>query len=356
MFDLFKPASRMPHYASKGEKLIKTGKVAALLLAGGQGTRLGGQYLSKGFYPVGPFSHKTLFALFAGKVKAASVKWGLPLSLAIMTSPLNDEAIRTYFAENRYFGLHPDQVFFFQQPLLPFLDEKGNILDEKGPCGNGVAIQELFASGIGKVWEERGVECFTTLLIDNPLADPFPVELIGFHQGRDLSALVTKRRDLAEKVGIYVKTQDHVRVCEYMEFPIDEWPRHDTANLSQFCFSLSFAKKAQAKPLPLHKISKGSVIKCEYFIIDFVERAEDFHALEYPRELCFAPLKNSEGSDSIEGVKQAIQKRDRLRWQELFFVDPENISFELSPQFYYPHNELLARYKGQMPQHNSYIE
>ncbi|MEI6531645.1 MAG: UTP--glucose-1-phosphate uridylyltransferase [Chlamydiota bacterium] len=356
MWEVFEPHKPSSKLQALGEERLKKGEVAVLLLAGGQGTRLGSQYLSKGLYPIGSFSHKTLFALFAEKVKAASFKWGCSLQAAIMTSPLNDKAIRDHFEENDYFGLSQEQISFFPQPLMPFLDINGKELSEKGPCGNGVAIYELFASDIGRKWRASGVRYFTTILIDNPLADPFSSELIGFHAEGDLSALVTQRRDLREKVGIYVKDAGRVRVCEYMEFPEGEWPLHTTANLSQFCFSLDFAEQEHKKALPLHHIPKGGVIKREYFIIDFVERAACFKALDSSRTWTFAPLKNSVGNDSIESVKQALQKRDRLRWRELFLVDVENIFFELSPRFYYPDDELLARYKGQEPPNNSYIE
>lgn len=356
MFEIFEAAEPEQHYKEAGEKLLRANKVACLLLAGGQGTRLGSQYVSKGFYPVSLLKKRSLFAIFAGKVKAASEKWGVPLQCAIMTSPLNHEEIVAYFEKERFFGLLPEQIAFFQQPLLPFLDENEQPLAEGGPCGNGVAIRELFASGIGKKWQEAGIECFTTVLIDNALADPFSADLIGFHEERQLSALVTKRRNEAEKVGIYVRDKNRVKICEYMECCPSEWPKHHFANLSHFCFSLSFAAAHQKTELPLHKVKKGSLIKCEYFIIDFVALADSFHALFCPRELCFAPLKNSEGDDSIVSVQQALQQRDRLRWQELFSVDPEDISFELSPKFYYPEDELLVRYKGQKPLENSYIE
>jgi UDP-N-acetylglucosamine/UDP-N-acetylgalactosamine diphosphorylase len=356
MFERFEAAPLQQSYRAQGESLIKEGKVAALLLAGGQGTRLGSQYSSKGFYPVSLIKKRTLFEIFAGKVLAASKRYGRPLLLAIMTSPLNHDEIIAYFRENRFFGLEESQVSFFMQPLLPFLGERGEVLEEKGPCGNGVAIRELFASGIGPSWKRAGIEYFTTILVDNPLADPYLTELVGFHGARDMSALVTRRRDLLEKVGILIKEQGRVRICEYSEFPEEEWPHHHFANLSQFCFSLVFAEQHKDAELPLHIARKASYFKREYFIIDFVQLANDFHALEYPRAHCFAPLKNSEGDDSIGSVQKALQERDRLHWRELFSVDPENISFELSPQFYYPQAELLAHFSGRMPQENSYIE
>lgn len=356
MFDLFQAMPRNEHLTHLGEKRIGEGKVAALLLAGGQGTRLGSRYLSKGFYPIGLLSKRSLFAIFAGKVRSASRKWQRALPLAIMTSPLNHEAIVSYFAENGNFGLLESQLHFFQQSLLPFLDEQERQLPEKGPSGNGVAILELFRSGIAAKWEEQGVAYFTTILVDNPLADPFSACLAGFHAERDLSAITTRRRDVEEKVGVYVVDEGRVKVCEYMECPPAEWPRHSYANLSQFMFSMAFAKEQAQTTLPLHKVKKDNYLKCEYFITDFVEKAEDFGALEMPRELVFAPLKNSSGPDSIVTVQEALQRRDRLQWQELFSLDPGAISFELGPDFYYPDEGLLKQYAWQKPPENSYIE
>lgn len=356
MFEPFEATSFHPDFRMRGEERLAKGEVASLLLAGGQGTRLGSRYSSKGLFPISPLKQKSLFEVFAGKVRAASQRYGRLLEMAIMTSPLNHQDIVAHFENHHYFGLHPTQIAFFPQAMLPFLDEKGEALDACGPAGNGVALQGLFTAGIADSWQKKGVQCFTTILVDNPLADPFLIDLVGFHEGRDLSALVTKRRDLAEKVGLFVRDNGKVRVCEYMEFPEEEWPHHHVANLSQFCFSLDFAARSKEAHLPLHKVKKGSYYKCEYFIIDFVPLAGAFGALSAERSHCFAPLKNSAGDDSIVSVQKALQNRDRLRWQELFSIDPGNISFELSPEFYYPQLELLAHFKGQRPEENGYIE
>ena len=355
----FQPEFRDQKYGSIGEVLLQKNQVAAILLAGGQGTRLGTNFCSKGFFPVSLVENKTLFQIFAEKTKAASLKYGKRLRLVVMTSPFNHEPIVSFFREHHLFGLEESQLFFFKQSELPFLDDTGSELAVKGPSGNAAALRDLFASGLGDHLKELGVQYLTTVLVDNPLADPFPRELIGLHELKqaEISALTVEHLGPHEKVGRYIADGGKVKVVEYMELADELKGKNSWANLSLFCFSMSFASAHHAAPLPIHKVRKETQIgdqktfawKQESFIFDYLDYARSFHALAYPRSLCFAPLKNSSGDDSIETVQAALQKRDRILWRELFSVDPDETVFELSPRFYYPNEELLVHYKGKKP-------
>ena len=136
-----------------GKELIAKGQAGVIILAGGQGTRLGFNG-PKGMFPIIPITGETLFQLLAEKVVKASKQAGRQLFIAIMTSPLNDAETKLFFTQNQLFGLQKEQLFFFTQSTLPFLDEKGNLFLEKpdmiaeGPDGNGGIFEQFSTSGL----------------------------------------------------------------------------------------------------------------------------------------------------------------------------------------------------------------
>lgn len=361
-----------------GLKRIQDGKVGCLLLAGGQGTRL--RFSGpKGLYPVSLIKQKSLFQLFAEKVVAAGQQVGRMLYLAIMTSPENDAVTKQFFEEHAFWGLQKDQVFFFQQGVLPFLDANGQLfLEEKdtiafGPNGNGFCLQEFMESGIGRKWQKQGIEDVNLVYIDNPLADPFDAELIGFHYRRQTDATIkcTEKTYADEKVGMLVRDQGHCRVVEYSEMPDQEKQqlledgqlKHRWAYIGLFCFSMAFIDRLVAKGhFPLHAAWKAAKMtdregrsylpdhpnawKFEAFIFDLLAYTDRVAALAYPREHCFAPLKNATGVDSIETVRTALQNYDRWVLTALTQNQPPDVPFELSSQFYYPTPQLLHKWKG----------
>lgn len=363
-----------------GRKLIAEGKLGCLLIAGGQGTRLRIEG-PKGIFPVSIIKQKSLFQLVSEKVLAAGKQAGKELPLAIMTSPLNDEATKAFFLENKYFGLNPEQVTFFMQGMLPFLDKEGNLVNESpskialGPDGNGSSLSRFFEDGVWEKWHRQGVEYVNFILIDNALADPFDSELLGFHtrQLADITVKCTPRRNAVEKVGLLVKQGNDVRVVEYTEMPDNERQatnadgtlKHTCANLSLFCMNMNFVKLCHERQMPLHSAFKAMngkdnlmVWKSEKFIFDILPFANKVVALLYPRDATFAPLKNFSGDDSLAGVQQALQKQAREVFAAITgTTPPTDASFELSAEFLYPTPALLAKWKGApFPAGASYIE
>ena len=168
-----------------GQRAIAQGKMACLILAGGQGSRLGGS-APKGTVIVSEKEQKSLFQIFCEKILQRSVEVGSPLHLAIMTSPLNHQQTLNFFEAHDYFGLPRDYVAFFEQSMLPFSDEQNNWVLQKpgklaeGPNGNGYALHLLYQTGIVDKWRDSGVEYVNVLPVDNALADPFDAELIGY--------------------------------------------------------------------------------------------------------------------------------------------------------------------------------
>lgn len=368
--DYASSGNRQDH--KEGLRLIAEGKAACLLIAGGQGTRLGIEG-PKGICAVSIIKQKSLFQLFSEKVIAAGKQAGRLLPLAIMTSPLNHQATYDFFLEHDFFGLKPGQVFFFSQSMLPFLDPEGNLFLEApskiayGPNGNGSSLKHLVDSGIWTQWKEQGIRYVNYILIDNPLADPYDAELIGFHhrQSAEITVKGTLRRHAKEKVGVLVKEGGKTQVIEYSELPEQEGSalnddgtlKHRCASLSLFCFSIDFIQEAARRQyeMPLHFALKkatalnpqgkqAAVMACKFetFIFDLLPFANRTKVLLYPREECFAPLKNLTGEDTLADVQLALQNKDRRAFQQFFGKEPPTTPFELAQEFHYPMPELYT--------------
>lgn len=360
----------------EGKRLIEKGKTGCILVAGGQGTRLRFDG-PKGMFPVTRIKHKSLFQIFAEKVVAASKQANFPLPLAIMTSPINDAITREFFATNGNFGLLKEQLYFFSQKALPFLDIDGHMFLSsphsiaEGPNGNGYALRYFFESGIWQFWSELGIEYINLVPIDNPLANPYDAELFGYHTrtGAEITLKSILRKEPQEKVGLIVKLEGKPAVIEYTELPMQERSarttegglKHNIANISLFCLSMDFVKHVSDKPLPLHANFKTAQYideqgiterplepnawKFETFIFDYLPFAKQIECLVYPRKECFAPLKNAEGPSSLGSVQEAIQESDLRIVKEFSESEPPNIPFELAQDFYYPTPYLLSVWK-----------
>lgn len=359
-----------------GRRLMSQGKVGCLVVAGGQGTRLRANG-PKGAYPLSPIKNKSLFQMLAEKTIAAGKQAGKMLRLAIMTSPQNHEETIRFFRDHDNFGLSFLQLNFFSQGELPLLNIEGDLfLEDKhilsmGPDGNGASLKNFVESGIWEDWKRTGIEYVNFVLIDNPLADPFDVNLVGLHASKsnDVTIKCIEREDPQENVGILVKRSGHIEVIEYSEMPpvektavmSDGILKHRCANISLFCFSMDFIQEAAARTvkMPFHlafKFAKtvnegGSVDepnawKFERFIFDVLSWTFKVSAMVCPRERCFAPLKNFEGSDSPKMVQEALIKIDRCVLEELTGLPPPAHTFELSQDFHYPTSDLKEKLKG----------
>jgi UDP-N-acetylglucosamine/UDP-N-acetylgalactosamine diphosphorylase len=374
-----------------GRKAIAAGQVGCLIVAGGQGTRL--NYTGpKGLFPVTVIKNKSLFQLVSERVLAAGVQANRPLFMAIMTSPTNHDETVKHFEQNRYFGLNPKQVFFFSQEELPLLDQKGDLFLETpskistGPDGNAASLKHFVDKGVWSKWYQQGVRYLVYLHIDNPLADPFDAELIGFHK-RQQSDLVIKciaRQDPKEKLGVIVIKNGKPDVIEYSEIIAEERDardpdgalKHPCGNVSMFSFKMDFVRDVANRyydQLPFHKAwkavkyltpegetktaDKPMAWKFEKFIFDILPYASSVNTLMYPREVCFAPLKNATGPDGIDDVKKAIQNYDRIVFAKITGnTSSSSTTFELSPQFYYPTQTLISKWKGKQLPETGYIE
>lgn len=297
-----------------GEEALKKGSVGCLIAAGGVGSRLG----YKGPKGTFPLDHQgtTLFKIHCKKILNTTKKFGHCLPIAIMTSEDNDLATREYFKKNDYFGLREENLHFFKQRSLPYLDEHNNpITDENGcaimgPNGNGELLHLFGATPFYESWKELGVKTVTTILVDNALAEPFDPELIGFHLSHhdEITVKAIERQNASEKVGVLVEEENKIRIIEYSEISQEEAEavddqgklKYPLANISLFAFSLEFIERVVDEEMPLHAswkaISPGGPQgwKLETFIFDLLEFTDRVNILVYPRESCFAPLKSKE--------------------------------------------------------------
>lgn len=304
-------------------------KIGCLILAGGQGTRLGKG--PKGLVELPIQGKKTLFELLFNKIKEK----GEHLSIAIMTSPLNHEATINYLKKENWFGVDPSYIDVFRQDMLPLCDETGHLFLEKGgkiaeaPSGNGKALFHLYERGIALKWEKRGVEYVQVIPIDNPLALPFDGEFLYIHEkkGAQLVLRSIRRKDAEEKVGLLGMQKGHLAIREYSELSEEikgNIERFYLANTGLFSCSLDFIKKVSTSniTLPWHVAKKKGekavqakdgwktteiwTWKFELFIFDLFPYADSFQVILTDREKCFAPLKNQTGPDSIETVTKNL--------------------------------------------------
>lgn len=257
--------------------------VGCIILAGGQGTRLGVTG-PKGLFPIGG---KPLFQWLCEKVPRADLK------VAIMTSPLNHEETAAYFKSQGNFGL---ELYFFQQEMgLP---------EMKGPCGNGSVFRSFAKAGLADLFALEGIDTLTVIPVENPLANPFDPALIAYHRREksDVTVKCIERKEGDQSMGALVERAGKVEILEYME--MDSAQTYYYSNVGQFAFSLPFFKKMADVKLPIHWVWKKPYWKGEEFIFDVLPRADRVRAVCASRESCYAPLKSKE---NIEAVQRAMR-------------------------------------------------
>lgn len=255
-------------------------RVGAILLAGGQGSRLG-VLGPKGVFPV---LGKSLFQWVCEKVPE-------DFPLAIMTSPLNHKETVEFFQSHQFFGR---KIFFFSQSLLPLLDEEKNPLPIQGPDGNGSVFQAFMASGLGEQFEKLGVDLLTIVPVENPLADPADVKLVGYaREGKaDVVLKCVERKSPQESMGSLVERGGRIEVVEYID--LDPAAKYVYAYTGMMAIRLSFFRQMAEVDLPLHWVRKQNLWKREKFIFDILPFAKKVLALSYPRSQCYAPIKSAQ--------------------------------------------------------------
>jgi UDP-N-acetylglucosamine/UDP-N-acetylgalactosamine diphosphorylase len=359
-----------------GESLLKRNEIAVLIVAGGQGSRLGYEG-PKGAFPISPVRGKPFFQLFAESVRALSIRYQAVIPLLVMTSGENDRETRDFFASHSYFGLHEETVFFFLQAMLPSVTPEGNLIlkDEThlfvNPDGHGGSLKALSESGLLQKLAEMGISELFYCQVDNPLVKIADPVFIGHHRmaGADISTKVVRRRDKEEKVGVYVTINGQDRIVEYTDLiykdlcgldphgAILHWP----GNIAIHVLGLPFIRRLNRSgfALPYHCASKSieapgaeegrpSITgwKLETFLFDAIPLAQKACCMEVIREEEFSPVKNGQGSDSPETARRAINNLFRSWLEEAGLGLPPEVQVEISPLFALDKEELARKLRG----------
>ena len=326
-----------------GIELLKQGKVAGFVVAGGQGTRLGFDG-PKGNFSVSPIRGKTLFAIFGESILAASKKYGADIPWYVMTSPLNDDATKATFEKANYFGLKKKNVVIFQQGTMPNFAFDGKILmADKGtlatsPDGHGGSLKALADSGALADMKKRGIEYLSYWHVDNPLVYVLDPLFIGLHaaDGAEMSSKALIKAGPLEKVGNFCLVNGKVTVIEYSDLPDEQAHRKnpdgslvfELGSIGIHIISVSFVEKLNAGggfALPFHKAIKKiphidaagnpvnpdepNGVKLETFVFDALPMAKKSVILQTLRAEEFAPVKNATGVDSAEVTYQMMIDR-----------------------------------------------
>ena len=342
-----------------GEKELSAGRVGVILVAGGQGSRLGFDG-PKGAYPIGPITNAPLFYFHARKVLAMSVKYGHSIPFYIMTSEANNAATEQCFEEHGYFGLNPQDVIFFTQGMWPGMTDDGKIiLDKPGhifmsPDGHGGLLWALKARGCFADMKKRGVKTLFFFQVDNPLVEVADPAFIGIHtlEKSEYSLKLTAKRDPHEGLGMVVKRDGHFDMIEYTEMTEEMNTRRTKTGDLYFkfgspaihVFDRAFMEREAAKNMPLHlahkKIQtvdeKGNIVKAtepngwkfEKFIFDCLPDAKGVSCMAFDRAEEFSPVKNAEGKDSPATCKADLQ----AKWSKWFPVPPA-LPLEIDPAY-----------------------
>lgn len=327
---------------ARGHELLKQGKVAAFLVAGGQGTRLGYDG-PKGEYPVTPLKNKPLFQVFAEQLLAHSRNSGKSIPWYIMTSDVNDLPTKAFFTRHDYFGYNPDDVRFFQQGMMPAFNMNGEMLLAAkdslalSPDGHGGSLRALRKSGALDDMKKRGVEHLSYFQVDNPIVHCVDPLFIGLHDltKSEMSSKTIPKAGPLEKVGNFCIGDGKMQVIEYSDLPEELAKKtnpdgslmFNAGSIAIHAIRVSFIDRLTGggslkliwhraeKKVPyidatgrLVKPETPNAVKLEQFVFDAITMAENPMVYATDRAEEFSPVKNAEGSDS-----PATCRRDQVR-------------------------------------------
>jgi UDP-N-acetylglucosamine diphosphorylase len=328
-------------YEKTGIEAIKAGKVGAILLAGGQGTRLGYDK-PKGTYNLGVTKKLYIFECLINNLMDVVKKADAWVPIAIMTSDINHDDTVSFFKEHDYFGYNSDYVYFFVQDMAPATDYNGKIyLEEKykpamSPNGNGGWFTSFAGAGLLDEFNKLGVEWMNVFAVDNVLqriADP---SFVGATIQSECvcGAKVVSKAAPDEKVGLLCTEDGRPSIVEYYEMT-DEMMYSKDENgdllynygvILNYLFSVKELIRIMEDKLPIHvvekkipyigddgvknKPEKPNGYKFELLVLDLIHLMKDCLSYEVCRENEFAPVKNLTGIDSVESARELLVKNN----------------------------------------------
>lgn len=331
--------ARKAEFESIGIKAIQNTKVAAVLLAGGMGTRLGVDG-PKGAYDIGITKPLYIFEQQMKNLAEVNAKCGVKVPLYIMTSDKNHEQTVAFWKEHGYFGYEEGEVKFFKQDMAPAVDYDGKIYLERkdtialSPNGNGGWFASMQRAGLVDDLKKKGVEWLNIYAVDNVLqriADPVFVGAT-IESGVNCGAKVVCKNNPYEKVGVLCMDGDKPDIIEYYELT-DEMANQKDENgdyaycfgaIMNYLFRLSRLEEIADAKIPVHIVEKKIERVCEdgvtrkpekengkkfeTLVVDLIKLMGSALPFEVVREKEFAPIKNKTGVDSVESARELLKQ------------------------------------------------
>lgn len=325
-------------FEEKGLECICAGKAAALLLAGGQGTRLG---ISgpKGTCNIGITRDLYIFECLFNNLMEVVKKAGCWIPFFIMTSNKNDKETREFLQEHNYFGYDKDHIYFFVQDMAPSTDFNGKIYMESkyhmalSPNGNGGWYSSLKSAGYEELIDKLGVEWINIFAVDNVLQKMMDPVFLGatLESSCEVGSKVISKAYPEENVGVMCYRDGHPSIVEYYDLTDEmRYQKDDAGNLAygsgvilNYLFYVPALKRIVDKKLPLHIAKKkipymdenGTFIKpeepngnkYENLVLDMIEMMNGCLAFEVDRKSEFAPIKNMHGVDSLDSAREMLK-------------------------------------------------
>ncbi len=327
------------HYEETGIEAIRSGKVGAVLLAGGMGTRLGSDN-PKGMYDIGITKPIYIFERIIKNLFDVVDQTKAWIHLFVMTSDKNHEITMAFFEEHEYFGYDRKHIHFFKQDMAPASDYNGKIfLEEKwklaaSPNGNGGWFSSLMNAGLLDLMKREGIQWLNVFAVDNVLqriADPTFIGAV-IEKECESGAKVVRKNHPDEKVGVMCLEDGHPSIIEYYELTDSlrdtktetGEPAYNFGVILNYLFRIDCLEDVVNKELPLHIVEKkipyldgqGKLIKpeepngykFETLILDLIKLLNSCLPFEVERSKEFAPIKNKTGVDSVESARELLQQ------------------------------------------------
>lgn len=331
--------ARKDEFRAAGVDAIKSGKVGAVLLAGGMGTRLGSD-APKGMYNIGLTKDVYIFERIISNLMDVVKETSTWIHLFIMTSDKNHEATTKFFKEQGYFGYNEEYITFFMQEMAPAADYNGKVyMEEKGkiatsPNGNGGWFTSMAKWGVLDIIKKAGIEWLNIFAVDNVLqriADPVFVGATIVNNAA-VGSKVVKKATRDEKVGVMCLEDGKPSIVEYYELT-DELmdakdengdPAYNFGVILNYLFKVNELEEIMNKSMPLHIVEKkipyineaGELIKpespngykFETLVLDMIHLLDSCLPFEVVRNREFAPIKNKTGVDSVESARELLKQ------------------------------------------------
>jgi UDP-N-acetylglucosamine/UDP-N-acetylgalactosamine diphosphorylase len=362
-----------------GKRALRAGEVGAVLVAGGQGTRLGFDH-PKGMYEIGPVSGASLFQILFEKLIAVGRRHQTSVPLYLMTSQATHGETEAYLLEKRQFGLPELDLHIFCQGSMPAVDAATGrvLLSGKAelalsPDGHGGIVAALEKSGGLADMNRRGIKHLFYFQVDNPLVEMCDPDFLGYHilAASEMSTLAVAKVDPTERVGNIVQIAGRTRIIEYSDLPADVAAQQNpdgslrlwAGNTAIHVLDVSFLERASAdrEALPFHVARKKvpyidghaklidpkepNAIKLERFVFDLLPLAKQAIVMETDVAKTFAPVKNAPGDqrDSPDTCRAALTGLYRDWLDKAGCKVAPDVAVEISPLWALDADDVRAK-------------